>query len=290
MLFKIWKNSDLYPPLLKEIHDPPERLFWLGKAPNPRDKYFAIVGTRRPSIYGKQMAQEFSRAIAEKGFTIISGLAYGIDAIAHKSALEAGGKTIAVIASGLNNITPPCNRKLAEEIQHNGAVISEYENDFGPHKGTFPRRNRIIAGMSQGTLIIEAPEKSGALITARLALECNRDVFALPGNINQDTSKGTNSLIKNSKAFPATSVHDIFEYMGISSPNRSAEKQTQDENSLKLKQEEIKIYKLIKNSPQSIENLIEETGMSPSQINAIFSILELKGLISVNGSHAFVTR
>ena len=210
---KIWLTDKLFPPLLKQTPDPPKCLFCLGQPLNPSDKYFAIVGTRRPSPYGKQMAEDFAFTLAKSGFTIVSGLAYGIDAIAHEAALETGQKTIAVLGAGLNHITPHCNLDLAKRISNNGSIITEYEHDISPQAFTFPQRNRIIAGMSIATLVIEAPERSGALITARHALTYNRDIFALPGNINQDTSKGGNCLIRDSKAFLVTCVQDIFDFM-----------------------------------------------------------------------------
>lgn len=286
-ILKIWKNDEIYPPLLLQISDAPKRLYYLGQKLNPPDKYFAIVGTRRPSIYGKQMAEDFSTALAQKGFVIVSGLAYGIDAIAHRAALNANGKTIAVLGAGFNHITPTCNLGLAEEIVKNGTILTEYEAEVAPQKFTFPERNRIIAGMSIATLVIEAPEKSGALITARLALEYNRDVFALPGNITQETSKGANALIRDCKAFPATCVQDIFDYMQLGFSGKE-----QEENSplSALSEEEKTIYQLLKQSPMTTDNMVIQTEMPASRVNILLSMLELKGLIEVRGSYAFITR
>ena len=209
ILHKITKHDPLYPSLLHETHDPPPHLYCMGLPLKPQDRYLAIVGTRRPSVYGKQMAEEFSFALAKAGFTIVSGLAYGIDAIAHAAALQAGGTTIAVLGSGLNYITPTSNAALARSIQKSGTIITEFEAEMAPNKGTFPQRNRIIAGMCPATLVIEAPERSGALITARIALEQNRDVFAVPGSLRNPLSQGCLSLIQQG-AKCVTSIQDIL--------------------------------------------------------------------------------
>ncbi|MBI2638193.1 DNA-protecting protein DprA [Candidatus Peregrinibacteria bacterium] len=279
----VYRTDPLFPSLLKETADPPQRLFYAGQELNPHDKYFAIVGTRHPTPYGIQMAEAFSAVLARAGFVIVSGLAYGIDGAAHQAALDVGGRTIAVLGSGLNNITPYCNRSLAKEIQKTGTIITEYAPNDPPHKGTFPRRNRIIAGMSKATLVIEAPEKSGALITARLALEYNHDVFAIPGNITQETSRGTNRLIRDGNAFPVTCPEDIFEYLGI-----TAEKSQFVKNC--LSGDENTIYELLKKSSLSIDQLIAETNLPTTRIIEILSRLEIKSFITIIGAHAFVTR
>jgi len=303
MLSSIIKNDALYPPLLREIHGAPDRLFCLGQKLSDKDCYFAIVGTRHASQYGKQMAEDFSAYLAARGFVIVSGLAYGIDAIAHWAALKAGGKTIAVLAAGLENITPPCNRLLAEKIQESGCLITEYEHSFKPYKGTFPQRNRIIAGMSMATLVIEAPERSGALITARLALEYNREVFALPGNITQDTCKGTNCLIRDCKAFPVTCVQDIIEQLKIRFGEKAGVGADGENASLRLglqtnifdvatglNVKERRIFECLKNSPQTTGTLMSETKLPAPEILSAISMLELKGLVKTNGSYVFVTR
>lgn len=284
----IWKNAADYPPLLNETQNPPAKLFFDGEPLNPEDKYFAVVGTRHPSPYGKQMAEEFSGVIAEAGFTIVSGLALGIDAIAHETALSSGGKTVAVLGSGLNQITPFSNRPLAEKIKKYGTVISEYEENMPPFKGTFPQRNRIIAGMSLATLVIEAPEKSGALITARLALESNRDVFALPGNVTHFASKGTNKLIQKGLAYPVTCPNDIFEFLGCGP--QTQQKTGGDDKGEFLKPDEKQIYDLLKKSSMSIDEIASETVLKAQQITSIISVLEIKGLVSLLGTQAFITR
>lgn len=279
---QIWLTDKLFPPLLKETPDPPKKLFCLGQSLNPADKYFAIVGTRRPTPYGKQIAEEFAYSIARAGFVIVSGLAYGIDAIAHEAALQAGKKTIAVLGSGFNHITPVCNLELADKIQRNGTIITEFEPDIVPQNFTFPQRNRIIAGMSAATLVIEAPERSGALITARHSLTYNRDTFAIPGNINQETSKGGNQLIRDSKAFSATCVKDIFDFMEF---GFGEDKNLQQKIPLPLLEgNEEKIYNLLKNSPMQIDQIAEETALPAFRISTLVSMMEIKGLVKIEGS------
>jgi len=190
------KDKD-YPELLKKIYDPPQKLYISGELKKQEKYPLAIVGTRKISYYGQQTTRLFAEALAEAGITIISGLALGIDGLAHQIALEKGTRTIAVLGSGLNVIYPPAHKKLAQKIiKSGGAVISEYSPDTGPTKKTFPARNRIVSGLSLGVLVIEAPKKSGALITARTALEQGREVFVVPGRINDFNSEGCNYLIK----------------------------------------------------------------------------------------------
>lgn len=283
----IWKTDPIYPPLLREAHKSPERLFALGKQLNPKDRYFSIVGTRHPSTYGKQMASEFTSALASSGFVIVSGLAYGIDAIAHRAALDAGGRTIAVLGSGFNHLAYHTNRELAEKIQKTGCLITEFEPDVRPNKTTFPQRNRIIAGMSVATLVIEAPEKSGALITARLALEYSREVFALPANITQETSRGTNQLLRDSKAFPVTCIQDIFD--ALKTPRSNSQVPSSSPTPV-LSADEETIYKILQQSPQSIDGIVLITQFPVSRVNTLVSLLELKGLIYFSGSYALITR
>ena len=192
----IIKNKD-YPKLLKKIYDPPQKLYIAGELKKEEKYPLAIVGTRKISNYGQQMTRLFAEALAEAGITIISGLALGVDGLAHQIALEKKARTIAVLGSGLNIIYPPTHQKLAQEIvKSGGAVISEYSPNTGPTKKTFPARNRIISGLSLGVLVIEAPLRSGALITARTAIEQGREVFVIPGRINDFNSEGCNHLIK----------------------------------------------------------------------------------------------
>ncbi|OQX71507.1 DNA protecting protein DprA [Candidatus Parcubacteria bacterium 4484_255] len=190
------KDKD-YPELLKKIYNPPQKLYIFGELKKQEKYPLAIVGTRKISNYGKQIARLFAEALAKTGITIVSGLALGVDGLAHQIALEKGARTIAVLGSGLNVIYPPVHKKLAQDIiASGGAVISEYSPDTSPTKKTFPTRNRIISGLSLGVLVIEAPRKSGALITARTAIEQGKEIFVIPGRINDFNSEGCNYLIK----------------------------------------------------------------------------------------------
>ncbi|MFH0838562.1 MAG: DNA-processing protein DprA [Candidatus Omnitrophota bacterium] len=185
-----------YPKNLKEIYNPPPVLYYKGSLNDGDNFSISIVGTRTPSYYGLSQAEKFSYTLALRGITIVSGMARGIDSASHNGALKAKGRTIAVLGSGLGVIYPPENEALYDKISQSGAVISEFPIETSPHKENFPRRNRIISGFSLGTLVIEAAKNSGSLITAQYALEQNREVFALPGNINANGSFGTNKLIK----------------------------------------------------------------------------------------------
>jgi len=200
-----------YPELLKKIYDPPSKLYVSGELKKEEKYPLAIVGTRRISNYGQQTTRLFAEALAEAGITIISGLALGVDGLAHRIALEKKARTIAVLGSGLNIIYPSAHQKLAQEILvSGGAVISEYSPNTSPTKKTFPARNRIVSGLSLGVLVIEAPRKSGALITARTAIEQGREVFVVPGRINDLNSEGCNYLIKMG-AHLVTSPEEIIE-------------------------------------------------------------------------------
>lgn len=194
---KITIKDENYPELLKKIYDPPQKLYVSGELKKEEKHPIAVVGTRQISNYGQEATRFFVEALAKAGLTIISGLALGVDGLAHRIALENNTRTIAVLGSGLNIIYPPAHRKLAQEIiDSGGAVISEYSPNTSPTKKTFPTRNRIVSGLSLGVLVIDAPKKSGALITARTAIEQGREVFVVPGRINDFNSEGCNYLIK----------------------------------------------------------------------------------------------
>ncbi|MDP1629236.1 MAG: DNA-processing protein DprA [bacterium] len=275
-----------YPELLKETPDSPFCFYLKGKL--PANSYaIAIVGTRRSSAYGKQAAEFFSGSLARLGITVVSGLALGIDSEAHKSAIAAGGKTIAVLGTGLDNLSiyPPQNRALAKQIiETGGALVSEYPLDAKPESYHFPERNRIISGLSLGVLVIEAPEKSGALITANLALEQNREVFAVPGSIFSKTSLGPNELIKKGAKL-VTGVNDILEELNIKldiiNPEITA---------LNLPLNEQKILKLVEEEPQNLDKIIQESKMHPSEVMSAVTMLEIKGLIKNLGGNNYVKK
>ena len=209
-------ESEEYPKKLKEIYEPPLKLFVLGNKKLLNQKSVAIVGCRKPTEYGKTVAFKFSKGISENGINIVSGLASGIDTYAHLGAISPNnyGKTIAVLGNGLDEIYPKRNIELAKKIiQSGGCIITEYQIGIRPEKQNFPRRNRIISGLSKGVLIVEAGEKSGALITADFALEQGRDVFAIPGNIFNETSVGTNNLIKQGAKLVSDYKEILEEYL-----------------------------------------------------------------------------
>jgi len=270
-----------YPTLLYEIPDPPPILYIKGKLPSDDDPALAVVGTRTPSRYGKKVASELSEVLASLGVVIVSGLARGIDEEAHKAALSASGKTVAVLGSGLDVIYPRENKPLAERIAENGAVISEFPLGTAPERGNFPVRNRIISGLSLGTLVIEAWERSGALITAKLALEQNREVFAVPGNIDSRMSIGTNYLIKRGAKLVQCS-DDVIEEFPPKFRDRLISKEKEKREPLPdLSPEEERVYnELSPVDPLHIDRLAEVLDLSPSSLLPLLLSLEIKGLIS----------
>lgn len=269
-------KDGLYPKALKEIPSPPEKIFVRGNIAAD-EKCLAVVGTRKPTRYGIEAAEKIIRELADAAnLTIVSGLALGIDTIAHAEAMKKGLRTIAVLGSGIdkNSIYPAQNKNLAERIiESGGAVVSEYPRGTPPLKQHFPERNRIISGFSLGTLIIEAKEKSGALITARFALEHNREVFAVPGPIFSSSAAGTNWLIKKGAKL-TTSAEDILEELRITPmiKERSAQKISL------LQKEEKTVFEAIAIDALTVEEIKEKTGLSTPDILSSLSMLELKNL------------
>lgn len=268
---------DEFPPQLLEIPQPPKNLYIRGKLPDPDLTYLAIVGSRNYTSYGKDICEKLIKGLKGYPIVIVSGLALGIDSIAHKMALSVGLKTIAFPGSGLSDkaIYPKTNIFLAQEIiENDGCLISEFEPDFISTLYSFPQRNRLMAGMSKAVLIIEAEEKSGTLITARLALDYNKDVLAVPGSAFSSNSIGTNWLIKQG-ATPITSSEDILEALGfkIEKPMLSDEEKYAD-----CSKEEIMVINLLR-EPMERDDLIIEMKMSTAEANALLSIMELKELI-----------
>ncbi|HNX00173.1 MAG TPA: DNA-processing protein DprA [Candidatus Cloacimonadota bacterium] len=265
-----------YPSLLKSIYSAPLYLFYRGKITKADlSRNLAIVGTRKATNYGKTMAKEFATTLAKSGFTIISGLAYGIDTMSHKAALEAGGRTIAVMATGCDQIYPQANKELAEMIVENGCLLSEYNPGQKAEMWNFPARNRIISGLSLGTLVVEGNQQSGALLTAKFALDQNRDLFALPGDINREESSGPNSLIRMG-AKCVTSSKDILDEYHISV--------SQDEQQYffpELSPKEDKIYQyMLQNRPEVyFDQLIVNTGYTVGELSTLLLSLELKKVI-----------
>jgi len=264
-----------YPDSLKNIADPPPYLFYEGALKKSDQLAIAIVGSRQASESGLIFANNLGSALAQKGVTVISGMARGIDTAAHKGALEAGGRTIAVWGSSFDIIYPPENRNLAEKIIESGCLISEFLPGTIPNGPNFPRRNRIISGISQGIVIIEAAEKSGALSTANHALSQNREVFAVPGSPRSATSRGTNRLIKEGATL-LTSVEDIFEALPLLDNNLKAEKAKKD---VELTATEKNLIDLFDDKPIHIDVLSREMAQSVTDIMPILLALELKGII-----------
>jgi len=273
----IKKSSRNYPEILKEISDAPKQLYVRGNLPKDHNLNFAIVGTRAASDYGRTLTFKIAKELAELGFNIVSGLALGIDTQAHLGALEGKGRTTAVMGSAIddNSIYPSENLNLVKKIiSSGGAVISEYEPGTKSEIWFFPERNRIISGLSRGVLVVEAPEKSGALITARVALEQNREVFAIPGSIFSKNSIGTNNLIK-SGAKMVTTVDDILEELNLT--ELKTEKGIEKEENL-TKEEKI-ILKIIEKEPIHTDKICKISKMAAGQVLSIVSVLEIKGII-----------
>ncbi len=279
-------TSPAYPRLLKEIHNPPYLIYTRGKLVFNEIPAIAIVGSRKFSNYGEQLANVFARDLAKAGFVIISGLALGIDAISHRGALEARGKTIAVLGGGIDNksIYPRANYNLAQEIiASNGLIMSDYPPETSASATTFPARNRIIAGLSLGTLVIEAGEKSGTLITAKMSLESNREVFAIPGSIFSPTSIGTNNLIK-SGAKIVTCVQDILEELNLFQ-NLEAKQAI-----LKLpgNAEEELLLKILSDIPLHIDNIAKSANITVAKISSTLTMMEIKGWVKNLGGQNYI--
>jgi DNA processing protein len=266
-------NDENYPSLLREIPKAPEILYLRGDFADWEKPLVAIVGTRKATSYGLKVARELAGDLAAKGVVIVSGLALGIDAMAHKGALDAGGLTLAVLGSGVNQIYPATNAGLAREIlQKGGAIISEFPPEQMPDKWTFPQRNRIVAGLSQATIVIEAPEKSGALITAYLALDFNREVGAIPGEITSVNSVGTNALLRRGAAV-IRSADDVLELLGMEEEKAPAQQ------TLDLMDEIEQIILQCLAEPKSREELAIESEIDAATLGAKLTMLELKGVI-----------
>lgn len=277
-----------YPHLLKQLHKPPKQLYYKGNIKNLDLTCIAIVGTRRYSEYGKYVTRKIIEELSFYKVAIVSGLARGIDTIAHKTSLENSTPTIAVLGSGINNIYPPTNKKLAKKIEKNGLVISEHPDIAPPLKHHFPQRNRIISGISLATLVIEAPEKSGALITARFALEQSREVFVTPGDIDRHNSKGTLQLLQRGAAYPISSGHEIIEALRLQPklPDILQSENT-DAPSTLTKQEELIVSNLSKTSGTTIDQIHNKTNFPLQNILTTLSLLEIKNLIKIKDGNYY---
>ncbi len=272
-----------YPALLRQITQPPPLLYVRGTL-DPADEWaLAVVGTRSPTSYGKEATRRLIGDLAGAGITVVSGLALGIDTIAHTSALEASGRTIAVLGCGVDCVYPERNRALAEEIMSNGAIMSEYPLGTMPAPANFPPRNRLISGLSRGTLVVEAGERSGALITVSFALEQGRDVFAVPGQIFSRTSAGTNKLIRDGAGL-VTEAQDILEALNWTTAT------IQQEIQLTLPEDPVEaaVLELLSYEPQHVDVLGRASGLAAPAVSATLAMLELKGLARQAGTMQYV--
>jgi DNA processing protein len=280
-------DSPAYPQLLKEIFDPPILLYVKGEIPL-RSSLLAVVGSRRASFYGLKMAEKFSFELASCGVTIVSGLARGIDSAAHKGTLQAGGKTVAVLGSGLSCIYPAENKQLSQDIARHGAVISEFPMSTQPLAFNFPRRNRIISGLSLGVLVIEAAKRSGALITVGCALEQGREVFAIPGKADSPTSWGTNQLIKDGAKLVDEAGEILSEFnLSANSPDTEIGRRESEPGQV-LSPEEKTILSVIQEEPISIEQIASYTKLGLPQLLATLTRLEIRGIIKQLPGKSFV--
>jgi DNA processing protein len=263
-----------YPPLLKEIDDAPPVLYTYGKLTEADQFALAVVGTRNSTTYGRQVTEHIVTELAKGQVTVVSGLALGIDTIAHTAALDAGGRTIGVLACGLDIIYPPTNRGLARRMVESGqgVLITEYPLGVQPDGGNFPARNRIISGLSLGVLVAEAPAKSGALITAGFALKQGRDVFGIPGSILSNKSAGVNKLIQDG-AKPVMDVKDILEALNLFMiPQHVEMKEVLPDND-----EERVLLKLISHEPCHVDELIRGSGLATTTVSSTLMMMESKG-------------
>lgn len=285
----ITQNDLHYPPLLKEIHNPPFLLYARGNCDCLKLPLLAIVGSRKLTSYGKQVAYSLAKDLARAGICVVSGLAFGIDATAHRGALDAQGKTIAILGNSVDtaSIYPQSHHNLAAEIiASGGMVMSEFPIPTRASTGTFPARNRIMAGMSLGTIVIEAAEKSGSLITANFAVEYNRDVFAVPGSIFSQQSAGCNQLIKRGAKL-VTCAQDILEEIGIVIENY-IQKENSTSSHLQLSPEENLILSVLSPEPAHIDIIIKATKLETSTISSALAILEIKGAVKDIGGQNYI--
>jgi DNA processing protein len=277
-------DDELYPPRLKEIDQPPPVLYVRGEWTAEDEFAVAIVGTRRVTPYGRQITEELAAFLAGNGITVVSGLARGVDAVAHQAALRAGGRTVAVLGSGVDKIYPPEHRQLAEQMMKQGALVSDYAPGTPPEAANFPPRNRIISGLSMATVVVEAGETSGALITAEFAAEQGREVFAVPGSILAPQSKGTNKLIQQG-AQPLLSVNDIMQALNLTrvGVQKAARK------ALPADAVEAQLLSALGDQPVHVDELRNQTGLPIEKVSATLTLMELKGMVRQVGGMNYVS-
>ena len=265
-------ESEIYPEQLKQLDEPPYILYYIGDVSLISTKCLAIVGSRTPTYYGREVTENFARQLVKNGFTIVSGLSTGVDKIAHETALNEGGKTIAVLGNGFQNMYPKSNINLAREIAQKGLLLTEYYPTFQARNYSFPMRNRIIAGLSKGVLITEAAKKSGSLHTKNFALDLGIDVFSVPGNITSPKSEGSNNIIKYGHAQMVTTPNDILEQYGI-------KPQKVEKQKIELNFDENKIYNVLKDGEKSFDEIQCQTGILVQTLNTCLTTMQIRGII-----------
>ena len=272
-----------YPAILKEIKNYPAELFYKGNIDILKRRCVSIVGSRGTTSYGRNTAVKIAGNAAEAGLAVVSGMARGIDTCAHRGALDAGGDTVAVLGCGVDICYPAENKKLKECIERDGLVISEYPPGTGPQKYHFPQRNRIISGLSELTVVVQAGNSSGALITAELAAEQGRDVCAVPGNIDSQYNMGNNKLIKDG-ALPVRNVRDVLELMGVDTADRSTAERV-------LSDTEMKIYSILeKHGELTVDEICRALSKPPSYVSGIVTVMEMKGVVFSAAGKIFIAK
>ncbi len=277
-----WDDSD-YPRRLKEIDQPPPVLYLRGQLLEADQWAVAIVGTRRITAYGRQVSEEIASQLAQNGVCVVSGLARGVDSVAHNAALKNNGRTLAVLSNGVDQIYPPEHHRLAEQIVQNGALISDYPPGTAPEASNFPPRNRIISGLSQAVIVVEAGEKSGALITAAFAADQGREVFAVPGYLFAPQSKGTNSLIHEG-AHIFLGVKDILEILSLTQVDQFRSART----ALPADATETRLYNLLGHEALHVDEIRMQTNLPIEQVTSTLTLMELKGLVRQVGSMRYI--
>ncbi|HVC35747.1 MAG TPA: DNA-processing protein DprA [Chloroflexota bacterium] len=277
-------EDDLYPSLLKHVPDAPPLLYVRGTLKPSDELAIAVVGTRRATVYGKQVGERLVGEVAGRGVVIVSGLARGIDAVAHRAALAAGGRTIAVVASGVDLVYPPDHAALVQEVIRHGAIVSEYPLGTPPEAGNFPARNRLISGMTRLTLVVEAGETSGALITANFALEQGRDVLAVPGSILAASSVGTNRLIQQGAKL-VQDAEDILDELDVATVGRQLEfRALAPDDPI-----ERSLLDVLTGEPAHIDEIVRQVNLPVAAVSSALAMLELKGMARHVGGMHYVT-
>lgn len=278
-------TDEEYPALLKEVPAPPPILYYRGQLVETDSTAVAIVGTRKVTAYGREMAYRIAYDLAKAGVTIVSGLALGVDGVAHRAALEAGGRTLAVLGSGIDVIYPGRHRDLARKVEEQGAVITEYPPGTQPDRFNFPPRNRIISGLSRGVVVVEAPERSGALITVDFAAEQGRDAFAVPGMVHAPSSAGCHRILREGATL-VRSAEDVLEDLHIH-PIDHERSETEQAN---LSDDERRLLSVLTSQPQHIDDIAAQLGKTVNEVSGELMMLELQGSVHSGGSGYYSRR